>query len=547
MVTVFLTDEAQDALIENFKENGFSELCDEEWTADILLELTDICMTLRCQKVGEEENYQKLERFFPPTVNMRDTEKVIVNDQDLEALHDKVEDFLAGEVEVPGIPTDEDSNWVRNTVLFRRLVIPYIKKYIEDGSIGENQETSGIHIFCEDDEIRSEILSGEDRPELVYAKFAESGDLIEEPGKYYADEIFTGEKLISCIQELDNRPEHLNIDGIGEELEWPPQFLDEYQCARMLFDGRRRKNELGAKVVPVNFRRKDFMWQRPKRSGVERLYVTVDTLSALPEVDIPIKRIPEELLPETIVEIIDSALTCVIETDGPNLKNTKLSLYNRFGLPMLSPVRAEAAGVCEGVKTFLEDGHFAADGEGYLGDVAFSLLFGYKKLLGVLIASDWFGKHGKTENSQSGILIDTDGDAAVVRRVTGKQRPELICSGMEGERACGRVYQTDDECNDPELAETVRFRELLDMNRDPSEILAERIEMSDADGSLQSEVEKGNPYALKLMANRLMQSQPTIEIRKQALDMYEKAAELLPDDSDIEFEIFMLKMELENP
>lgn len=547
MVTVFLTDEAQDALIEDFEENGFPELCNEEWTKDILLELTDICMSIRCQKAGNEENYQKLERFFPPTINMRETEKVVVTDHDLESIHDRVEDFLAGEIEVPGIQTDEDFNWVRNSVLFRRLVIPYVKRHLEDGSFGEDLEISGIHIFCEEDEIRSEALSGEDRPMLKYARFAESGDLIDEPGKYYADEIFTGEKLKSCIQELENRPEYLNIEGIGEGLEWPPQFLDEYQCARMLFDGKRRKNELGSKVVPVNFRRKDFMWQRPQRSGVERLYVTVDTLLALPEVDIPIKRIPEELLPETIVEIIDSAITCVIETDGPNLKNTKLSLYNRFGVPMFSPVRAEAAGVCEGMKTFLEDGHFASDGEGYLGDVAFSLLFGYKKLLGVLIASDWFEKHGKTENDQSGILIETDGDEIIARRVTGKQRPELICSGMGGERDCGRVYQKDDEFDEPEPEEIICFRILQDLNRDPSEILSEKLRQSGKGNAIENEIAQGNPQAMILLAKQFLQGEPTIDDKKLALSWYEKAAVFLPDDDDLEFEIFMLKMELDNP
>ena len=72
MITVFLTDEAQDALIEEFEENGFSQLCSDEWTKDILLEPIEACMTIRCQKDGEEELYQKAERFFPPTVNMRE-------------------------------------------------------------------------------------------------------------------------------------------------------------------------------------------------------------------------------------------------------------------------------------------------------------------------------------------------------------------------------------------------------------------------------------------------------------------------------------------
>ncbi|MCR5137089.1 MAG: hypothetical protein K6C12_08320 [Oscillospiraceae bacterium] len=546
MVTIFLTDEATDALTEGFIENGFPEGTDADWASDILIELTDVSMTVRCQKNGDEESYQKADRFFPPTLSLRDSAELQTDEEALEEIHEQAEDFLNGEIEVSGIPTDEEHSWLRSMVLIRRLVIPYVQKHISDGSYREQEAHSGIHIYCSEDGVETQPVSGEERPELLHARFAEDGRLVEEPGRYYEDELFSEEKLKSAIRELENRPRYLNVESVGDALDWPPQFLEQFQCGRLLMDGRLRKNELGPKVVPVSFRRKDFLWQHPQKPSVERIYVTVDTLLKLPEADIPLKRIPPELLPETAVEIIDSAFICLIEIDGPNLKNTKLSLYNRFGIPMLSPVRAEAAGVCEGVEHFLEDGHFASDGEGYLGDVAFSLLFGYRKLLGVLIAADWYGRHGRTENDQSGILIETDGEEITVRRVTGTQRPELICSAPEGERVSFRPYQGDDESDEPEAAETVSVQEILDLSRDPAEILSEKLRHAEEDGGLEKSAARGDPQAMKLLAMQLLRGEPTTEERKQALAWYEKAAALLPKDDDLEFEIFMLKMDIDN-
>ena len=538
MVTIFLTDEAQDMLLEEFRENGFPELYDAEWTKDILIEPTEASISIRCQISGGEESYLKAERFFPPTINMRESETVTVNDRELNEIHDRVQEYLSGEVEIPGIPTDEENGWLRNSVLFRRMVIPYVQKHFDGGSLDERDERSGLYFFCEEDEIKAQPVSGEGRPELMYIRFNKNGEISEEPGRYYEDEIYSGEKLKDAIKELEHRPQFLNIEGIGEGLNWPPQMLEQYQCGRLLLDGRLRKNELGGKVVPVSFNRKDMLWQHPKKAFVERIYTTIDTLLVLPEVEIPIKCIPTELLPEAVVEIVDSAFTCIIEMDGLNLKNTRLSLYNRFGLPMLSPVFAEAAGVCEGVKAFLEDGHFASDGEGYLGDVAFSLLFGYKKLLAVLITSDWFGKHGRTDNEQAGIMIESAGDEVLIRRVEGNRRPDLICSAPEGERMSFRPYQKDEDCSGPEIVEKISVQTILDMNRDPAKLLRDKLGTGDM---LKKEAAEGNPQAMKLLAEKLAPQD-----KRAALAWYEKAAALLPDDDDLEFEIFMLKMELEN-
>ena len=546
MITVFLTNEAQDVLVEQFEENGFQMQGEAQWASDIVLELTDICMTIRCQKAGETELYQKAERFFPPTVNMRESEEITFTETELNEIHDQTVDFLAGEVEVPGIPTDEEHNWIRNSVLFRRLVVPYIQRHLDDGSFQEQKENSGIYIYCEEDEIRTQAVSGEERPELTYARFAEEGMLVEEPGRYYDDELQAGEKLKSAIRELEKRPQHLDVEGVGEQLEWPPKLLEEYQCGRLVMDGRLRKSELGDQVVPVTFRRKDFLGQHTFSPSTETVYLTIDTMMKLPEVEVSLKRIPAELLPETKVEIIDAAFTCVVKIDGPNLKNTSLSLYNRFGLPLLSPIRAEAAGVCEGAGSFLESGKFAADGDGYLGDVAFSLLFGYKKILSALIASDWFEKHGRTEEEQSGIMISADEENIVIQRVEGTQRPDLICSAPEGERAFYRPYQKDDPCDRVDAVEIISTEAFLVLNRDPEELLQEKLQRSGGRDDLEREASQGNPHAMKLLAKQLLQGEPTAEDRKQALSWFERAAEFLPDDDDLEFEIFMLKMELDN-
>ena len=118
MITVFLTNEAQDVLIEQLEEDGFQMQKEAQWTSDLLLELTEICMSIRCQKAGSRELYEKAERFFPPTVAMRESEEITFSERDLEEIHCQTEAFLAGEAEVPGIPTDEEHNWLRNSVLY---------------------------------------------------------------------------------------------------------------------------------------------------------------------------------------------------------------------------------------------------------------------------------------------------------------------------------------------------------------------------------------------------------------------------------------------
>lgn len=540
MISVYLSEEAQDALLEEFDQNGLPESQAAEWSADILLEPIEACMSIRCQKTGEGETYLKKERFFPLTVNMRESETITVADEELEGIRDQIGAFLDGELEVPGIPMGEERAWLRNSVLYFRLVTPYVRKHMEEGSYHEQDELAGIYIFCEESEIRSQPVVGKNRPELYYARLTEDGTLAEEVGRYYEDELFSLKNMKRSVQELANRPQYLDIDGDGNRAEWPPSLLEEYQCGRLQLDGRLKKEELKSEIVPVTFTRKDFLWQRKKKSTAEKLYVTVDTLMNLPEVEIPIKRIPKELLPEVIVEIVDAAFTCIIESTGENLKSTHLSLYCRFGIPMLSPVYAEAAGICEGAKHLLEDGRFGADGEGYLGDVAFSLLFAYKKLLGALIASDWFAKHGRTENAQSGILVECDGETVTVRRVTGPQRPELICSAPENERFYYRPYQEDTECTEDSVSETVRVGAILDLNRDPAELLGETLCETD----IEKEISQGNPQAMKLRAQQILSRGSGVTEKRQALALYEKAFELLPDDDDLEFEIFMLKMDL---
>ena len=51
---------------------------------------------------------------------------------------------------------------------------------------------------------------------------------------------------------------------------------------------------------------------------------------------------------------------------------------------------------------------------------------------------------------------------------------------------------------------------------------------------------------MKLRAQQLLAEEPSMVEKQQALSLYEKAFALLPDDDDLEFEIFMLKMDMDN-
>ena len=101
-----------------------------------------------------------------------------------------------------------------------------------------------------------------------------------------------------------------------------------------------------------------------------------------------------------------------------------------------------------------------------------------------------------------------------------------------------RPYQKDEDCSGPEIVEKISVQTILDMNRDPAELLRDKLGTGDM---LEKEAAEGNPQAMKLLAERLAPQD-----KQAALAWYEKAAALLPDDDDLEFEIFMLKMELEN-
>ena len=78
------------------------------------------------------------------------------------------------------------------------------------------------------------------------------------------------------------------------------------------------------------------------------------------------------------------------------------------------------------------------------------------------------------------------------------------------------------------------------MNRDPAELLGETLCETD----IEKEISQGNPQAMKLRAQQILSRGSGVTEKRQALALYEKAFELLPDDDDLEFEIFMLKMDL---
>ena len=544
---MYLTNEAGSALLEDFAENGFREAEETPWTMDLLIEYTDSGGSLRCQKLIDGEDCQKTDRFFPPTIHITESEKIQFSETELEGIHDNLEAFLDGEVEVTGIPADEDHDWIRIAVLLRRLLRPCVQNCFADSSHDEQAENAGLYVYCTEGEIETRFVTGKDRPDLTYGKLTEEGEVLEETGRYYDDELYSGEALKRVIKELECRPKYLaDPEGIQESIDLPPQLLENYQCARLVYNGRLLKSQLASRVFPVTFRRKDFLWNHPIKAGTEHIYITVDTLLALPEAEIPLKYIPNELLPEAVIEIIDSAFTCRVEIGGERQKNTQLSLYCRFAIPQISPVYAEAGNIRDAGKNFLEDGPLASDGKGYLGDVAFSLLCSYKKILGVVIAADWFGKHGKTESEQSGILIEAEKDGALIRRVTGRQRPELICTDPEGERVVFRPYKPDDEYEGEEIAEHISFLQVQSLTADPVKDIVEFLEKQDPVASLEQKVKQNNPLAIIALASRYVKGEGVPKDLRKALELYEKAFILLPDNDDLEFEIFMLKMEVDN-
>ena len=75
------------------------------------------------------------------------------------------------------------------------------------------------------------------------------------------------------------------------------------------------------------------------------------------------------------------------------------------------------------------------------------------------------------------------------------------------------------------------------------EALKEKLSNCNDISELEQEAAKGNPYAMKLLAKKYQQGDSVIADSSKALDWDEKAAELLPEDDDIEFELFMLRME----
>lgn len=548
MVTLFISDEAVDYLLDEFRDNGFPEPLDAEWTQDILLVFVDESLNVRCRKNCADEEYQNTSRVFPPTFTYCRNEKVTLEEQKLASCSCNTESFINGKTVISGISSDENLNWLCLSILLRRLVIPYVREHITDRDYDPRDDKSGIYFFCLEGKLIDKSVKGRERPDLAYVHIdPETGELVEEPERFYEEEIIEPEKFDAVMRRLENRPRFVvNPEGNGDKLELPPDFLDAYQSSRLVIDGMHRKHALSDRIAPVEFRRKDALWQHDLNPSAERIFITVDTLMKLPEPDVQMKMISDVLLPEAVIEVVDADFTCVVEIGGRNKENTKLSLYTRFGLPMMSPVRAEAGNIRDKAKSFLGDGLLASDGEGGLGDIAFSLLFGYKRILAVLIASEWFQKHGKSTDAQTGILVDADDGDIVIRMVSGKQRPDMICGGDEWQLGFWRPYERDDVYESPSVDEHISIETVEAFCRGPAETLKNQLTENNAVIMLEAETAKSNPQAMKMLAEKYAKGEDVPKDLRRALSLYEKAFVLLPDDDDLEFEIFMLKMEIDD-
>ena len=544
MVRVFLTDEAEDHLFDEFVEKGFPQMPDAEWTTSIRLDYVDAGTVVQSLKTEDVEGYIKTTLVFPPTLEETELEKPEFDEEALEGCRSCLESFLEGDKEVTGISTDEKQDWLRHSVLLRRLVVPYVREHIVNREYSPDDPTGGVFLFCEEGILHDDAVHGEQRPDLTYGQIdPETGEIVAKQGRYYEEEMSDGEGFALMMTELEKRPKFMmNPDGSGEKAELPASLLRAYQNSRLWLDGKHRRIVLSARTVPVEFKQDGYLLQRNLKQSAERIYISVDTLMKLPEPEVPINRIPEELLPETVIEITDSDYICIAEISGNIRVNTKLSLYTRFGVPLMSPIRAEAGNVGMGSGMLLGDGLIGADGEGYLEDVVYSLLFGYRKILGVLIAADWFAKYGRTDSPQSGLLINTEEDRIVVRRVCGKTRPELVCGAGEGQFALWRPYQPDDDINLPEIIEYVTAGEIAMVSGASVSNLADTDDIK----VLERKTAEGDSQAMKLLAEKYAKGDGVAVNARKALALYEKAYSLMPDDNDLEFEIFMLKMDIDN-
>ena len=158
MVTVFMSDEAEDYLLEEFAENGFPDMPNAEWTSDILLEYVDSGMTVRIFKTEDVEGYVKTTRFFPPTLQEAEIEKPEIDEKALEECRYYLEEYLAGDKAIGGISTDEELSWLRHSILFRRLVAPRVREHIAGREYTPDDSTSGLFLSCEKGELRDEIV-----------------------------------------------------------------------------------------------------------------------------------------------------------------------------------------------------------------------------------------------------------------------------------------------------------------------------------------------------------------------------------------------------
>ncbi len=546
MVTLYITDEAVDYLLDEFNRKGFPEPLDADWTRDILLVYVDESLNVRCLRSGPDEEYQNTSRIFPLTVSYVRNEKVELEEQEIDKIRGNTGEYLNGKTAVAGISTDENLDWVRLAILLRRLVIPYVREHITDRDYDPSDDTSGIYFYCPDGQLEDKTVKGKERPDLAYVHIdPENGELVEEPARYYEDEIIASEMYDTVMSQLENRPHFVaDPEGSGEKLELPANFLDAYQSSRLVISGMQRKREMSDRIAAIKFQRKDALWQHGLKASAERIFISVDTLMKLPEPDVPVKLIPDGLLPEAVIEVIDADFTCVVEISGRYKEKTLLSLYSRFGIPLMSPIRAEAGNVRDKSKMFLGDGLLITDGEGGLGDIAFSLLFGYKRILAVLIASEWFKKPGKSIGPQTGLLIEENDGDVVISRISGKQRPDMICGGDEWQLGFWRPYEQDEISEGPSVTERINLESVKLLDRDPIEDLKNQLDGKNAVTLLQTEIAQGNPQAMKLLAAKYVKGDGVPKNLGQALSLYEEAFTLLPDDDELEFEIFMLKMEI---
>ncbi len=267
-----------------------------------------------------------------------------------------------------------------------------------------------------------------------------------------------------------------------------------------------------------------------------RLFVSSEDLLKLPTLPFPPRLLPEALRVNFLLELTDAAITARVQTDKEK-RRTELTVFRRIAVNMFSPAVARMQYQRANSREFFFGGSLEISGSKINGYIALALAAGYKKLAGLLLAADCADK--LQTDTASGILLSVDGETVSIFRVSGTERPALpgfIANTFQ----ISRPYADE---KDGQGYRTLLAEIALEALGRTS--LAEGVRKEAADDSLETLLEKAarkDPEGLKQLGKRYETGDGVEQDQQKALALYRQAQALLPDDKDLEFDIFMLEM-----